>query len=161
MKVKYIIKTQRSEVSDKYKGTIRAGCLMDSDYGRTNFDNEAVEVFDTEEEALAALKEYKPKVLRFTNHWDVTEYFVQEVEFDEDDEEYNVEFLEWAEMEFSVIEKPEGKTVGTFDNFGDALDCYDDMMEDYDYDIQDYDDEDYEEKGCYIECNGDLVYDHY
>lgn len=161
MKVKYIIKRQFGEVPNDYKGTIRAGCLWDTAYGRTTFDSDDMEVFDSEEEALAALKKYKPEVCEFTGYWHVTEYYVQEVEFDEDEEEINVEYLEWAEMEFSVIEKPEGKTVGTFDNFGDALDCYDDMMEDYDYDLQDYDDEDYEEKGCYIEYNGNRVYGHY
>lgn len=160
MKVKYTINRQWDEINDRYKRTIRASCLWDTDYGRTNFDYETVEVFDSKEEALAALKNYKAEVRRFSDHnvryWSVTEYFVEEVEFDDDEEEINFEFLDWAEMEFSVIEKSECKVLATFDNFGDALDYYDDML----HDQQDYDedDEDYDEKDYYIECNDHWVY---
>lgn len=161
MEVKYIIKMDCFDIPDEYMRTIREGCSWGGVYERSTMDNDAMEVFDSEEEALAALKSYKASVFRFYDHnvpwWDITEYFVQRCELDEDGEEVDFDPpLEYAEMKFSVIERPGYKTLVSYDNFEDALNYYDMLDDQQDYDEDE--DEDDDEKGYYIECNGHLVY---
>lgn len=57
----------------------------------------------------------------------ITEYFVEEIELDEDDDFVcSLGIHEYSKMEFNLIEKPSYNTLATFDNMRDAEEAYND-----------------------------------
>ena len=123
-KIKFEIKKDNIEVAYKDRMYIKPGCTLDN----MNSDPEIIESFDTKEDAIEALKKYTTDISTFSSAngtvFDVTEYYV---EGNEDDEEGNIiacnGVWEESKMEITLVDEG-GNTIGTFDNYADAEEAY-------------------------------------
>ena len=84
-----------------------------------------MEKFDTLEEAKKELKRYKTTIKEASGNngifYVVTEYCIEENEYDEDDEWVaGGDVWEYSEMTIAVIEKPSYNTIATCSNFAEA-----------------------------------------
>lgn len=83
------------------KHEIKRGCTLEQD----NQEPEIIQPFADKEEALEELKKYKSEVIKLSGgagtYYSVTEYYVEENEYDEDGEWISGgDVWEFAEMEF-------------------------------------------------------------
>lgn len=97
---KYEIKQNTREISYKKRAEIKSGCTLEQD----NQEPVIIKTFDNKEEALQALKEYKTDIRELRSstgtYYDVTEYYVEENEYDEDGEWINGgDVWEFSEIE--------------------------------------------------------------
>lgn len=80
---RYELKKNTVEIK---KEDVTQGCVVDD----TNANPKLIKSFDSKEEALNELKKYKTDVYEFSSPigtmCNVTEYYVEENEYDEDDE---------------------------------------------------------------------------
>lgn len=98
---------------------IYAGCTVDSD----NYDPEILKSFLEKEDALETLKEYKTNIQKLSSSYRVTEYYVEEAEYDEDNEWISGgDIWEFSNLIIELIDKESNETIGTFDNGSDAKD---------------------------------------
>lgn len=102
------------EVPYKDRYQIREMCTYCAEAG----DPIEYERFDTKEEAEAALKKYKTSISDRDKYYLIEEYFLEEIEVDEDDEIIETECIECTKMIISVDRDYEELAV--FDNFEDA-----------------------------------------
>lgn len=97
--IRYFIEECSAELSPEEVKTFKAGDSFFCDYGRGCIYNERIACFDTKEDALEALKSYRSHVWKSTYvviTFEVTEYGVSEVHFDDDGEEIDEGFGYWA-----------------------------------------------------------------
>lgn len=108
---------------------IKCGITLSAD----NQYPETIKSFNTLEDAKIELKKYQSQIFKGSGFYEITEYYVQENVYDEDDEWIDGgDVWEFAPFKISLVSKPEYETIGTFDNMEDALiakneydgDCY-------------------------------------
>ena len=116
---KYELFKLNNEISWKNRYGILPGCSIDLNGSQ---DPEKIEEFQTKEEALEALKKYSTSVGEGSGFFLITEYYVSEIEYDEDGDFLNEDILEYSKMNIEVIEKPSYNTLASFDNYKDAED---------------------------------------
>ena len=128
---KYELFKLNNEISWKNRYGILPGCSIDLNGSQ---DPEKIEEFQTKEEALEALKKYSTSVGEGSGFFLITEYYVSEIEYDEDGDFLNEDILKYSKMNIEVIEKPSYNTLASFDNYKDVEDfknSYDDENEVY------------------------------
>lgn len=120
---KFELKKSTVEVSFANRAEIKEGCTNDQ-------EAELIKPFDNEEEALKALESYESEIreLRGTAgiYYAVTEYYVEENTYINDEWINGGDVLEFSEMVISLVEKPSYETIKTFDNMADAERAYND-----------------------------------
>lgn len=96
-------------------------------------------LYDDHEAALKALSGYQSCVRKTSSAigtlWQVVEYFVEDVEFDDEENEITDYYgnIDLSEMIISVV--ADGKTIVTFDNLQDAETALNDVVGSAKYDI--------------------------
>jgi len=123
-KIKFEIKKDNIEVAYKDRMYIKPGCTLDN----MNSDPEIIESFDTKEDAIEALKKYTTDISTFSSAngtvFDVTEYYVEGNEYDEEGNIIACNGVwEESKMEITLVDEG-GNTIGTFDNYADAEEAY-------------------------------------
>lgn len=121
---KFEIVKENIEIKYKDRKNLRIGCTQDN----MNSDPEVVKSFETSEEAMKELKKYETSINMFSSAigsmYDVTEYYVQENNYDEDGEPEQLgDILEFTEMKIN-LEDEDGNVIGTFNNYEDAERAY-------------------------------------
>lgn len=116
---KYELFKLNNEISRKNRYGILPGCSIDLNGSQ---DPEKIEEFQTKEEALEALKKYSTSVGEGSGFFSITEYYVSEIEYDDDGDFLNEDILEYSKMNIEVIEKPSYNVLASFDNYKDAED---------------------------------------
>lgn len=129
---KYELKESTMELREREAREIKPGCV----YCRDGEEPKTLASFDSKEEALEALKPYKADIREFNTGsgrcYQVTEWYVEEVEYDEDGELLNSPCV-WAfsPMEFRLVDD-DGKLHGSHDNMADAMDAFNRLLDDDD-----------------------------
>lgn len=116
---KYELFKFNNEINWKNRYGILPGCSIDLNVSQ---DPEKIEEFQTKEEALEALKKYSTSVGEGSGFFSITEYYVSEIEYDDDGDFLNEDILEYSKMNIDVIEKPSYNVLASFDNYKDAED---------------------------------------
>lgn len=84
--IKYELKRNEREVKYKDRKEIEPGCTL----AQADQEPEVIKEFTDKEEALEALKDYQSEVVKYEgvcgSIYKVTEYYVEENEYDEDGE---------------------------------------------------------------------------
>ena len=128
---KYELFKLNNEISWKNRYGMLPGCSIDLNGSQ---DPEKIEEFQTKEEALEALKKYSTSVGEGSGFFLITEYYVSEIEYDDDGDFLNEDILKYSKMNIEIIEKPSYNVLASFDNYKDAEDfknSYDDENEVY------------------------------
>lgn len=118
---KYEVKESTIEVNYKNRKNIKAGVSLESE----NQEPTIIASFDTLKEAQKKLKELKTDIKE--NHYNgtfynVTEYYIEENEYDEDgDWLTGGDIYDFSEMNINVVEGETRKDLGTFHDFESAL----------------------------------------
>lgn len=116
---KYVLFKLNNEISWKNRYDILPGCSIDLNGSQ---DPEKIEEFQTKEEALEALKKYSTSVGEGSGFFSITEYYVSEIEYDDDGDFLNEDILKYSKMNIEVIEKPSYNVLASFDSYKDAED---------------------------------------
>ena len=116
---KYELFKLNNEINWKNRYGILPGCSIDLNVSQ---DPEKIEEFQTKEEALEALKKYSTSVGEGSGFFSITEYYVSEIEYDDDGDFLNEDILKYSKMNIEVIEKPSYNVLASFDNYKDAED---------------------------------------
>ena len=116
---KYELFKFNNEINWKNRYGILPGCSIDLNVSQ---DPEKIEEFQTKEEALEALKKYSTSVGEGSGFFSITEYYVSEIEYDDDGDFLNEDILKYSKMNIEVIEKPSYNVLASFDNYKDAED---------------------------------------
>lgn len=132
---KYEINSREIEVPFKDRFKIKQDITFDYD----SVGSENVASFATLEEAKEALKEYKSTVHQYPRLFLVTEYVIEEYEYDEDGDGEYKDTWATSEMVFDVADNNSFDKVATFDNLKDA------------HDYQACNNE------LHVECNGEII----
>ena len=119
--MKYEIKECTREIKYKERFEIAPGCTANQD----DCESKLIKSFDSKEDALKELEQYESNIYKFENNgmtfYEVTEYFVEEVECNEDGEWVaGGDIWGFSKMKIEVVEKPSYNTIAAFDNFEDA-----------------------------------------
>ena len=112
----------------------------DITFSYDSVNSEKVVSFDTLEEAKQALKEYESTVYDYPKYYFITEYVIEEYEYDEDGDSEYKDTWATSEMSFTVVDNDSFDVVATFDNLKDAHDyqaCSNELR---------------------IECNGEIIH---
>lgn len=118
---KYEVKENTIEVNYKNRKSIKAGVSLESE----NQDPVTIVSCETLEEAQEELKKLKTDIKE--NHYNttfytVTEYYIEENEYDEDgDWVTGGDIYDFSEMNIDVVECETRKHLGTFHDFESAL----------------------------------------
>lgn len=111
---------------------IRYKDRMDIEEGCTRFepDQDLIKSFDSLEEAKEELKKYKTNIRKFSaasmRYFEVTEYCVEENEYDEDGElESEGAVWEYSKMKIEVVESETYDTLAICNNYRDAEEIVD------------------------------------
>lgn len=120
-KFEIVKRTKEIRKSDSFK--LRAGVALDCECPET------LNNFDVLEDAKNELKKYQSEIKEFSSHglsfYSVTEYTIEENEYDDDGEWVSGgDVYEFSEMTFFVVDD-EDNIVGTFNNYSDAKNCFD------------------------------------
>lgn len=124
--IKYELRENSREVKYKERFEIAAGCTANQD----DCESKLIKSFDSKEDALEELKNYKTEINSFSSNtgtrYNVTEYFVEEAEYDEDEEWIaGGDIWGFSEMSIEVVEKPSYSTLAIFNNMKDAEEAAD------------------------------------
>lgn len=119
--IKYELRENTREVKYKERFEIAPGCTANQD----DCESKLIKSFDSKEAALKELEQYESNIYKFDTatgpKYEVTEYFVEEVECNEDGEWIaGGDIWGFSKMEIEVVEKPSYNTIAAFDNFEDA-----------------------------------------
>lgn len=134
--IKYELIESNIEIDYKNRREIREGYTLCQDEQWPI----VIESFKNAHEALEELKSYKTEIAEQRSYhgaryFDMTEYYVQENEYDEDGDWLSGgNVIEFSKIEIQLISEPEGEVIGTFDNYADAEDAYDDYVNETYYD---------------------------
>lgn len=118
---KYEVKENTIEVNYKNRKNIKAGVSLESE----NQEPITIASCETLEEAQEELKKLKTDIIE--NHYNgtfytVTEYYIEENEYDEDgDWVTGGDIYDFSEMNIDVVECETRKHLGTFNSFEKAL----------------------------------------
>lgn len=118
---KYEVKENTIEVNYKNRKNIKAGVSLESE----NQEPITIASCETLEEAQEELKKLKTDIIE--NHYNgtfytVTEYYIEENEYDEDgDWVTGGDIYDFSEMNIEVVEGETRKHLGTFHDFESAL----------------------------------------
>lgn len=118
---KYEVKENTIEVNYKNRKSIKAGVSLESE----NQEPVTIVSCETLEEAQEELKKLKTDIKE--NHYNttfytVTEYYIEENEYDEDgDWVTGGDIYDFSEMNIDVVECETRKHLGTFNSFEKAL----------------------------------------
>lgn len=132
---KYEINSRKIEVPFKDRFKIKQDITFDYD----SVGSENVASFATLEEAREALKEYKSTVYQYPRLFLVTEYVIEEYEYDEEGDGEYKDTWATSEIVFDIVDNNSFDTVATFDNLKDA------------HDYQTCNNE------LHVECNGEII----
>lgn len=118
---KFIVKHDSIEIKHNDYRNVKECCAVIQDWGDPMTDGE----FDTLEEAREELKKYATNISDFDSHYLVTEYFIEEmnIEYDEDgdvEHEEIIAFHDITEMEIELVERGSYDTIAKFDNLEEA-----------------------------------------
>lgn len=124
--MKFELKECTREIKYKERFEIAAGCTANQD----DCESKLIKSFDSKEDALEELKNYKTEINSFSSNtgtrYNVTEYFVEEAEYDEDEEWIaGGDIWGFSEMSIEVVEKPSYNTLAIFNNMKDAEEAAD------------------------------------
>lgn len=101
--MRYEIRKSTREIDYKNRKEIKKGCTLD----QRDQESEAVNIFDSKDEALSALKNYKSDIQRLSGgagtYYLVTEYYVESVVY-ADENEYMSDGDIWAFSEMPEFE---------------------------------------------------------
>lgn len=119
--MKYEIRKNIREISYKKRAGIRVGCTLDQD----NQDPEIIKSFDDKDDALNELKSYKSDIRKLSGgagaYYAVTEYYVEENEYDEDGEWVNGGVVwESSKIQIELVEKPSYEILGVYSDMESA-----------------------------------------
>lgn len=122
---KFELRQDTIEVKWKERNIIKKGVTLN----QADSEPTIIKKFDYLDEALQELKSYKSSINELSGYFVITEYYVQENEYDEEGELLNMQDIAGiSEMEISLTEKPSYKVVKTFDNMKDAEAALDDCI---------------------------------
>lgn len=117
---KFEIIQNRRQIDRKKRAEIRAGCTTRQD----DQWPDVMKSFDNLEDALESLKGYTSSIFEQTastgRYYTVTEYYVQENEYDEKGEWVGGDIWEFSPFQIRLVEMPGYDTIGIFDNYEDA-----------------------------------------
>ena len=134
---KFEINETKVEVLYKDRFEIKQGITFTYN---SSVDSEKVTSFNTLEEAKDALKNYKSTVYDYPKYYHITEYVIEEYEYDEDSDSEYKDTWATSEMTFTVVDNDTFDVVATYDNLKDAHDyqaCSNEL---------------------HIECNGSIIH---
>ena len=112
----YVLKEDNIEVPYKQRYTIKAGVVLDAE----ERNPQTIKKFEDKEEALKELAKFNSTVVERSGFFTVEERYVEEVEYDEDDDEVSAEIIEFSKMSIEVVAKPSYETIKIVDNYKDA-----------------------------------------
>lgn len=125
---KYVLGKIKCEVTYKHRFEIRPGVarfVNDTDW-------EEMALYDNHDDALKALSKHQSYIWKTSGMvgalWQVVEYFVEDVEFDDEENEITDYYgnIDLSEMLISVV--ADSKTIATFDNLQDAEKAFNDAV---------------------------------
>ncbi|WP_300802335.1 hypothetical protein [uncultured Acetatifactor sp.] len=119
--MKYEIRKNVREISYKNRMQIKQGCTLE----QNNQDPEVIKSFDDKDEALNELKSYNSDICKLSGgagaYYAVTEYYVEENEYDEDGEWVSGgDVWEFSEIKIELVEKPSYETLGVYSDMESA-----------------------------------------
>ena len=120
--IKYELRENSREVKYKERFEIAPGCTANQD----DCESKLIKSFDSKEDALKELEQYESNICKFDTatgpKYEVTEYFVEEVECNEDGEWVaGGDIWGFSEMCIRVVaDNGTADTLGEFDNLEDA-----------------------------------------
>lgn len=119
--MKYEIRKNTREISYKKRAEIKEGCTLEQD----NQEPEIIKIFDDKDEALNELKLYKSDICKLSggagSYYLITEYYVEENEYDEDGEWINGgDVWEFSKMQIELVEKPSYETLNVYTDMQSA-----------------------------------------
>lgn len=128
--LKYELRKNTREIRYKDKAEIKEGCTLNQD----DMYPEIINSFDSREEALERLKDYKTEIsdyhLATGTYYSVTEYYVEENEYNEEGEWLSGgNIYDFSKIKIGLIEKTSYKALGIYDNFSDAMKAYNECEE--------------------------------
>ena len=114
--IKYELIENTREVHYKDRAEIKKGCTRD----QTDQNPEIIKSFDSKDEALEALKDYKSEILEFSSHgmiyFNVKEFYVEENVYDRDGEWISGgDVWEFSEMPIAELIKARPEIVSSTD----------------------------------------------
>ena len=115
--IQFELKKRVDEIRFKDRLKIKQGCVVD------NMENyiDTIKTFNDKESALTELKKYITEIKEVSNYYLVTEYFVEEVEVDEEGEFIsNGDIWDISTMVIEVVGKPKYNILATFNNYEEA-----------------------------------------
>lgn len=130
--IRYELRKDTREMNSKERFEISQGCtqFQESAYP------EIIETFDSKEEALKELEKYQTEIYSFQSNtgtcYEVTEYFVEEVEVNEDGErtDNGCNSIWFSEIKIELVaENSTSDSLGVFDNLQEAEKAMNDCEE--------------------------------
>lgn len=100
--IKYELLEYHQEVAYRDRKEIKEGCTLNPDKDQ---NPQTLKSFDSKEDALNALNDYKSEVNKMNGYFLVTEFFVEEVRLDGDKDELGRDILATSEMPITEIVK--------------------------------------------------------
>lgn len=111
----------------KYEGAIKK-CIQNQlqEYNpSSNVEMRDVQSYPDKEQAIEALKPYKSKIEKIGSGFLVTEFYIEENEYNEEgDPITSFGVWEFSGMEIQLINRETHDTIDTFDNYNDAEEAY-------------------------------------
>lgn len=101
--MRYELRKNTIEIRWKNRDKIMAGCTLEKD----DSNPEIIEIFEDKEMDLQELKKYKSEVVELSGgagiYYSVTEYYIEENEYDEDGEWVSGgDIWDFSEMDFKI-----------------------------------------------------------
>lgn len=120
--LKYYLLKDTIEINSKDSRNIRQGIITES----LNQDPETIAIFSSENDALAELAKKKSSLEKFGDTIRVTEFYVQPVELDDDEDDFGdyKDIISFSTMEIEVYDAETYETIGIYDNYADAEKSY-------------------------------------
>lgn len=115
----YLLKKNHIEIKSRDRKQIREGVS----FSQNNIDSDVVKKFTDLDEAKKELSKLKTRITELSGPTEIY-YLIEEYYIEYDDE--NGDIIAFSKMEIEVIEKPSYNTLGSYDNFKDAEDAYND-----------------------------------
>lgn len=113
--IRYDVVRVIAEIKEEDRFQIRPGCAIDAP---DKVDSMIFMPFEVKEEALMELESHPAEIGREGDSFLVTEYFVQENEYDEDGQLCGGgDILDTSVMEIEVLDRKTNQTLETYDNW--------------------------------------------
>lgn len=113
--IRYDVVRVIAEIKEEDRFQIRPGCAMDAP---EKVDSMIFMPFEVKEEALMELEAHPAEISKEGDSYFVTEYFVQENEYDEEGRLCGGgDILDSSVMEIEVLDRKTNQTLETYDNW--------------------------------------------